>query len=47
LQFLHAVTAAPNLQEQKKPTWRNTRRDFDHVGLLANEPPGTAGLLFI
>ena len=20
---------------------------FDHVGLLANEPPGTAGLLFI
>ena len=20
---------------------------FDHVGLLVNEPPGTAGLLFI
>jgi hypothetical protein len=20
---------------------------FDHVGLLGNEPPGTAGLLFI
>jgi len=20
---------------------------FDHVGLLTNEPPGTAGLLFI
>jgi len=34
-------------QEQKKPTWRNTPREFDHVGLLVIEPPGTAGLLFI
>jgi hypothetical protein len=34
-------------QEQKKPTWGNTREVFDHVGLLVNEPPGKAGLLFI
>jgi hypothetical protein len=34
-------------QEQKKPTWRNTRRAFRHVGLLVNKPPGEAGLLFI
>jgi hypothetical protein len=32
---------------KKKPTWRNTPGVSDHVGLLANEPPGTAGLLFI
>jgi hypothetical protein len=34
-------------QEQKKPTWQNTRGVFNHVGVLVNEPPGRAGLLFI
>jgi len=32
---------------KKKPTWRNTQEVFDHIGLLVNEPPGTAELLFI
>jgi hypothetical protein len=31
---------------EKKPTWRNTAKVFDHVGLLVNEPPGSAGLPF-
>ena len=33
--------------ENKKPTWLNTRTAFDHVGLLFNEPPGKAELLFV
>jgi hypothetical protein len=35
------------LESEKKPTWQNTLRVFDHVGLLANEPPGKGGSLFI
>ena len=35
------------VNEIKKPTWSNALRVFDHVGLLVNEPPGQAGLLFI
>jgi len=34
-------------QSIKKPTWWNTLEVFHHVGLLVNEPPGTAELLFI
>jgi hypothetical protein len=32
---------------KKKPTWLKTLKGFNHVGLLVNEPPGTAGLPFI
>jgi hypothetical protein len=32
---------------QKKPTWLNTLEVLNHVGLLFNEPPDTAGLLFV
>jgi hypothetical protein len=32
---------------RKKPTWGEHPEVFDHVGLLVNEPPGTAGLPFI
>ena len=32
--------------QKKKPTWP-TPEVFNHVGLLVNEPPGTAGLPFI
>jgi hypothetical protein len=34
-------------QEQKKADVADHPKVFDHVGLLTNEPPGTAGLLFI
>jgi hypothetical protein len=37
----------PAPPKEKKPTWWNTLEVFDHVGLLSNEPPGRAGLLFI
>jgi|SRR6266851_942526 len=33
-------------QAKKKPTWSDTPKVSDHVGLLVNEPPGTAGLPF-
>jgi hypothetical protein len=31
----------------KKADVAENPNGFDHVGLLVNEPPGTAGLLFI
>ncbi len=31
---------------KKKPTWLNPSEGFDHVGLLFNQPPGTARLPF-
>ncbi len=34
------------LRAKKKPTWPNPLKGFDHVGLLFNQPPGTAGLPF-
>jgi hypothetical protein len=33
--------------DKKKADVVEHLKAFDHVGLLANEPPGTAGLLFI
>jgi hypothetical protein len=30
---------------KKKPTWTNTLRVFNHVGLLRNRPPGEPGCL--
>jgi len=33
--------------ETKKADVVENPKVFDHVGLLVNEPPGTAGLLFI
>jgi hypothetical protein len=36
-----------SFDQKKKPTWRNTPKVFDHVGLLVNEPPGTAGVPFV
>jgi len=37
-------SAAP---ETKKADVMEHPKAFDHVGLLVNQPPGTAGLLFI
>jgi hypothetical protein len=35
-------------QKQKEPTWSNPDTSGqNHVGLLVNGPPGTAGLPFI
>jgi len=34
-------------REKKKADVAEHPEAFDHVGLLANEPPGTAGLPFI
>jgi hypothetical protein len=39
--------AALRRRKQKKTTRPNTQRVFGRVGLLANRPPGTAGLPFI
>jgi hypothetical protein len=41
------VANAPRRQEHKKADVAEHPKAFDHVGLLTNEPPGTAGLLFI
>ena len=38
------VIAATVLSLKKKPTWWNTPKGFDHVGLLVRGPPGPAGL---
>jgi len=37
----------PPRQAQKKPDVSEHPEGFDHVGLLVNEPPGTAELPFI
>jgi hypothetical protein len=37
----------PRTTDNKKADVDKHLRVFVHVGLLANEPPGTAGLLFI
>ena len=35
------------VQKQKRADVAEHQQVFDHVGLLANEPPGTTGLLSI
>ena len=42
-----ASSPLPFICSKKKPTWWNTPKVFDHVGLLVNEPPGQPGLPFI
>ena len=42
-----SVLAASPHQEQKKTDVAEHLEVFGHVGLLVNEPLGTAGLLFI
>jgi hypothetical protein len=37
----------PNATETKKADVAEHPEVFDHVGLLVDEPPGTAGLPFI
>lgn len=39
--------AADSRQATKKADVAEHPKVFDHVGLLTNEPPGTAGLLFV
>jgi hypothetical protein len=34
-------------RQQKKPTWQNTLRVFDHVGLLIDEPSNLVGVPFV
>jgi hypothetical protein len=41
--YLHV----PCHRKRKKPTWQNTLKVFDHVGLIVNEPSSYAGVLFI
>jgi len=41
------VAAVPCHRKRKKADVAEHPEVFDHVGLLVNEPPGTAGLLFI
>ena len=38
-----ASSPPPFFAQKKKPTWWNTPKVFDHVGLLVNEPPGQPG----
>jgi hypothetical protein len=55
--FHEAVGRIGNFRQQRRRLSRNTEnkkanvvkhsKAFDHVGLLFNEPPGTAELLFI
>src|SRR6185369_11312624 len=45
--FCHcAIYCCASAMAQKKPTWGNTFEVFPHVGLLVNEPPGTAEMSF-
>lgn len=37
--------ASPRNPNEKKPTWSNTSRVLNHVGLLCNRPPGEPGCL--
>lgn len=37
--------ASPRNPNEKKPTWSNTLRALNHVGLLCNWPPGEPGCL--
>jgi hypothetical protein len=41
------VRTTPRLTRTKKADVAEHPEVFDHVGLLINEPPGRAGLLFI
>jgi len=41
------VATTPRRGNQKKADVVEHPEVFDHVGLLVNEPPGTAGLPFI
>jgi len=41
------VLTITNQRETKKADVAEHAKVFDHVGLLINEPPGTAGLLSI
>jgi len=45
LQNARLLRTVPNLR--KKADVAKHPKVFDHVGLLVNEPPGTAGLLSI
>jgi uncharacterized protein YbcI len=36
------MTTSWHRERKKKPTWPNTAEEFDHVGILVNEPPGTS-----
>jgi hypothetical protein len=45
--LLLAVAHVPRQEETKKADVAEHPKVFDHVGLLVNEPPGYAGLLFI
>jgi hypothetical protein len=38
----HAPLTLCSIHELQKPTWRNTRKVLDHVGLLINEPLAVA-----
>jgi hypothetical protein len=40
-------SGCPTTPKTKKADVAEHPKVFDHVGLLFNEPPGTAGLLFI
>jgi hypothetical protein len=42
-----AIYGIAGLVAKKKPTWLSTLGVLDHVGLLVNGLPGTAGLPFI
>jgi hypothetical protein len=42
-----SVVAGSHNAENKKADVAEHPKVFDHAGLLSNEPPGTAGLLFI
>jgi len=45
--LLPAGCRRPRQDKQKKADAVEHPKAFDHVGLLVNEPPGRAGLLFI
>jgi hypothetical protein len=45
--FPFLVAEVPRHGKTKKADVAEHPRVFDHVGLLFNEPPGRAGLLFI
>src|SRR5580658_4187356 len=41
----HYIPGKKKMGIQKKPTWLDTRKVFNHVGLLRNWPPGEPGRL--
>jgi hypothetical protein len=47
IRIVPSMSFSPPQPRTEKADVAEHPQAFDHVGLLGNEPPGTAGLLFI